>query len=285
MVQVRSHREKDKSSEANFNTPSPPPASSCSLSTQSSLPNSSPLSSGSVSPSDNLSSPGPSGPSSSPISPKSDVQPEPVHRTAVITPPPPGLIMEAQPPAAVPTPAAVDPSSILPAMVVVSDDKVSTSSSAAENVSEDLDKLHKSVTSNITEHAPLASIIINPLVILAKSALKIKIPLLPAVLSASKEKNNEDKVWSMVPTTSTSTSTAKRRNAISSRKMCPTKNKTGYNLCAWCWTTQINKNGTSEEFQDYWNKQLGESQREAYTKEALKLKDTWTDNTFRGTLY
>ncbi|KIK91219.1 hypothetical protein PAXRUDRAFT_13899 [Paxillus rubicundulus Ve08.2h10] len=163
------------SSEADFNMPSPPPTSSCSLSTQSSLPDSSPSSSGSVSPADNSSSPGPSGPSSSPISPESDVQPKPIHRTAVITPPPPGSIMEAQPPAAVPTPTAVAPSSILPATVVVSDDKV----------------------------------------------------LLPAALSASKEKNNKDKARSTVPTTSTSTSTAKRRNVISSRKMRPTKNKTG----------------------------------------------------------
>ncbi|KIK74924.1 hypothetical protein PAXRUDRAFT_19418, partial [Paxillus rubicundulus Ve08.2h10] len=121
--------------------------------------------------------------------------------------------------------------------------------------------------------------------ILVKSALKIKIPPLPAALSASKEKDNEDKAHSTVPTTSTSASTAKHRNAISNRKMHPTKNKTGYNLCAWCWITQVNKNGTSKEFRDYWNKRLGESQREAYTKEALELKDTWSDNTFRGTLY
>ncbi|KAF8833129.1 hypothetical protein BDN67DRAFT_986228 [Paxillus ammoniavirescens] len=232
------------SSEVDFNTPSPPPASSCSLSTQSSLPDSSPSSSGSMSLADNSSSPGPSGPSSSPISPKSDVQPKPVHRMAVITPPPPGSTMEAHPPAAVPTPVAMAPSSILPTTVVGSDDEASTSSSAAENYYS---------------------------AILAKNALKIKIPPLPATLSASKEKDNEDEAHSTVPTTSTSASTAKRSNVILNRKMRPTKNKTGYNLCAWRWITQVNKNGTSEEFRDYWNKWLGESQREVYTKEALKL--------------
>ncbi|KAF9234066.1 hypothetical protein BU15DRAFT_66028 [Melanogaster broomeanus] len=104
--------------------------------------------------------------------------------------------------------------------------------------------------SNLEENLPTSntiaasSVVANPLAILSKNVLKLTIPpVLPIPINMTEEKKKQ----------------------LSNRKMRPTKNKTGYNLCAWRWITQINENGTSEEFRDYWFKQL------AYKDEATGL--------------
>ncbi|KIK74417.1 hypothetical protein PAXRUDRAFT_19891 [Paxillus rubicundulus Ve08.2h10] len=113
---------------------------------------------------------------------------------------------------------------------------------------------------------------------LAKTALKIKIPPLPPIPMLEIKDD-------ITAATSMTSSSIKCKPGVSNRKMRPTKTKTGYNLCAWRWLTQVNEHGLSKEFREYWNKQLDEKQRDAYKKEANE-QTAWSGDTFRrGTLY
>ncbi|KAF9232876.1 hypothetical protein BU15DRAFT_80738 [Melanogaster broomeanus] len=266
---------KFKGSDADFESLSPPPAAGCSPSAKSPLPDSAKnqLPSLAPTPAPSLSSqvPGPStlpppqpASSSAPTPPRSATQPRLLHMVAAATALP-GNLEEVGSPAAVPAGTSV-PSISTPSPPAASHEaEVSTSGSV---VADNQSNLEENLPTSNTIAA--SSVIANPLAILSKNVLKLKIPLLPPIpINMTEEKKNnvsqrnKDEEPNTAPTASTTANAAKHQQAVSNRKMHPTKNKTGYNLCAWRWITQINENGTSEEFRDYWFKQLGENQCKA----------------------
>ncbi|KAF8549315.1 hypothetical protein OG21DRAFT_1488647 [Imleria badia] len=165
---------------------------------------------------------------------------------------------------------------------LVSPDTMVTLTDPSRSCSSPIDAISASTESSHTSlEKALQPVIVNPVVSLGKKSLKIKIPALPPLPANVADKknvgqgNNEGERGSG--------SSAGKRKGATSRKMCPTKNRTGYNLCAIRWLAQVNENGSSKEFRIYWNQEL----IEAYKNEAKELVDnnTWNDAVSAGPLH
>ncbi|KAG1841460.1 hypothetical protein C8R48DRAFT_781368 [Suillus tomentosus] len=122
-------------------------------------------------------------------------------------------------------------------------------------------------------------IVINPLATLAQAAMTVKLlPLppspspIPAASSPLDPAPNDSAI--------TKASAATKAKLVKAKKMCPGPKENGQNLCALRWLRQINTNGTTNEFGDYFDK-LTPTQVKNYSDEANTLY-VEQDRCFRG---